>query len=403
MKRSIYLSALIYSLIFLQILTVEGQNKKSKKDEGYQFTKKTEIPSTPVKDQANTGTCWSFATTSFIESELLRLGKGEQDISEMFFVRYTYPRKAEKYVRYQGLANFGEGGQAHDVMNVVKKYGMVPDEVYAGLNYGSKEHRHGELFDILNGILENALKNKNNFTGKYLDVINATLDIYLGKVPENFTYKGKEYTPLSFASEMGINADDYIEFTSYSIYPFYQKVNLEVPDNWSDGEYYNVPINDLMRIINNAFENGYSVDWDGDDSEAGFSHHHGVAIIPETDINKMDESEKLEMESLSDEDKMVLLYDFSKPRKEMQINQALRQKSFDNFKTTDDHLMHMIGVATDQNGTVYYYTKNSWGKNSNNLGGKIYLSESYVRLKTIAILVNKNAVPDDLKKKLSLN
>ncbi len=402
MKKSIYLVSVLLAFFIFHNLTVEAKGKKGKKESGYQFTNKIEIPATSVKDQASSGTCWSYATTSFIESEIIRMGKGEHDLSEMFFVRYAYPQKAIKYIRYQGAANFSEGGQAHDVFNIIKEYGMMPEEVYSGLNYGFDYHRHGELVNVMTGVLENSLENQNGFTGKYIDVINAILDIYLGEMPQKFTYNESEYTPKTFANELGIVPDDYIEFTSYSIYPFNIQVDLEIPDNWSHDKYYNVGIDDLMAVINNAFANGYSVNWDGDVSEQGFSHRKGVAIVPENNPKEMDDSERLKWESLNKKERKKMLYDFNEPRKEMKIDQEIRQKTFDRFKTTDDHLMHLIGTATDQNGTLYYITKNSWADDSNSKGGKLYMSESFVKLKTIAIQVHKNAIPAGIKTKLNI-
>lgn len=403
MIRAVYLMPILVVLFVFQGFTVEAKGKKDKKSEGYLFTNKIDIPATTVKDQGSTGTCWSFATTSFIEAEIIRLGNGEYDISEMFFVRYAYPQKAVKYLRYQGLANFSEGGQGHDVFNVIDEYGMIPEESYAGLNHGFDYHRHGEMVSELTGILDNSLKNTSGYTGKSIELLDAGLDIYLGEVPEKFSYNEKEYTPKSFAEELGIVSSNYIEFTSYSIYPFYEKVDLEIPDNWSHDTYYNIPIDDLMSIVNNAFDNGYSINWDGDVSEAGFSHRNGVAIVPEKNPKQMEESERTKWEALSKKEKSELLYDFSKPRKEMVVDQAARQKTFDNYKTTDDHLMHLVGTATDQNGTLYYNTKNSWADDSNKKGGKLYMSESYLRLKTVAIQVHKDAIPSDLKAKLNIN
>lgn len=389
-------------LFVFQCSEVGAKGKKDKKSEGYQFTNIVDIPTTTVKDQGSTGTCWSYATTSFIETEIIRLGNGEHDLSEMFFVRHVYSQKAVKYLRYQGLANFSQGGQAHDVFNVIKEYGIVPDANYTGLDYGLDNHKHGEMVRELTGILDNSIESTKGYTGKSLELFNAGLDIYLGELPESFSYNEGDYSAVSFANKMGIVPEDYIEFTSYSIYPFYEKVDLEIPDNWSHDDYFNIPIDDLMSIISNAFENGYSVNWDGDVSESGFSHRKGVAIVPEKDPQQMDDSERAKWEALSEKEKSKMLYDFSKPRKEMMVDQVTRQKTFDNYKTTDDHLMHLVGTATDQNGTLYYNTKNSWADDSNKMGGRLYMSESYIRLKTIAIQVHKDAIPLELKTKLKI-
>jgi len=400
MKR--FTNILLTGLILFSAFLLQAKDKKKEKDESYKFTNIIEIPTTSVKDQASSGTCWSFATTSFVETEIMRISNQKYDLSEMFFVRYAYPQKAVKYIRYQGLANFSEGGQAHDVMNIIKEFGMVPENAYTGLNYGLKYHRHDEMVKIMKGILDDALKNTRGYTGKCLDIIDATLDIYLGKVPQKFIYDGKEYTPKSFAKQTKFNPDDYYEFTSYNIYPFYQKTDLEIPDNWSHDKYFNIPIDDLMSIIDNAFANGFSVNWDGDVSERGFSHSNGVAVVPETNPENMDKGERLKWETLSEKEQNNMLFDFSKPRKELTVTQQLRQETFDKFKTTDDHLMHLIGTAKDQNGTLYYLTKNSWASDSNKMGGKLYMSESYVRLKTIAIQVHKNAIPQEIKDKLNI-
>jgi bleomycin hydrolase len=393
---SIFVALLVQFLSFAPQASAAGKKEKNKGD-GYQFTPVIEIPTTPVKDQANTGTCWSFATTSFIETEILRLKNEELDLSEMYFVHLAYPEKAKKYMRYQGMANFSEGGQAHDVMKIVSEHGFIPESVYSGKNYDSKHHQHTETISVLKGILDNSLKNQDGFTGKVFNVIDATLDIYLGEIPQTFNYNEKEYTTKSFATEMGFNANDYIEFTAYSCYPMHTWIDLEIPDNWSHDTYFNLTIDELMQVVNYAFENGFSVNWDGDMSEAGFSHSHGVAIIPETDPDKMSDGEKNKWNSLNDKQKTEMLFNFSKPRSEKNITMELRQKTFDMYKTTDDHLMHLVGTAKDQNGTNYYLTKNSWGDKSNKMGGYLYMSESYLRLKTIAIQVHKDAIPEEIR------
>jgi bleomycin hydrolase len=279
---------------------------------------------------------------------------------------------------------------------------MVPEPVYAGLNYGFDYHQHNELERVMKGVLDNSLKSKRTFTGRSLDVISAILDIYLGVVPETFSYNKEEYTPESFAASMAINPDEYVELTSYSVYPFYEAVDLELPDNWSHDTYYNLPIDEFMEVMNYAFENGYSVNWDGDVSEQGFSHSKGVAVLPEDDPVNMDESERLKWEALPEDERDDLLYKFDAPRKEKQVTQEMRQLTFDTYKTTDDHLMHLVGTAVDQNGTLYFKTKNSWAADSNKKGGFLYMSEPYVRLKTVAIMVHKDAIPHAIKEKLGL-
>lgn len=238
---------------------------KSKEKEVYKFTNDLVIKTTPVKNQAKTGTCWCFATVSFLETELLRMNKGEYDLSEMYLVRNAYPLKARNYVFQMGDANFGQGGQAHDVFNGIKTIGLVPEEIYKGMNAGEVKHNHGEMVSVLSGMLKGVTANKGGkISPLWMDAFQSVLDVYLGKNPETFNYKGKSYTPVSFASELGINPNDYIELTSYTHHPFYEKFRLEIPDNWSGGTYYNLPMDELMLVINNALKSGYSVVWDGD-------------------------------------------------------------------------------------------------------------------------------------------
>lgn len=381
-------------IIVLILLSLPGflfaQKKKDKNTEGYIFEPVYEIKTTAVKDQNSTGTCWSFATTSFLETEALRLGKQELDISEMYFVRYAYTDKVQRFVRYQGFSTLGQGGQAHDVMNVIRQHGMVPDEIYPGLEYGEDNHDHGELEAMVSAMAEAVIKNENGrLTTKWMQAINSTLDIYLGIPPKKFRFNGEETDPVKFQIDIaGIVPDNYVELTSYLHHPFYTKIDLEVPDNWSHDFYYNIPIDDLMTVMHYAFANGFSVCWDGDMSEKTFSHKKGVAVIPEKVYKDMSDEEIKEM--------------WKKPGKEREISQELRQLTFDNYQTTDDHLMHLVGLYKDQNGTQYYKTKNSWAEDSNDFGGYLHMSENYVRLKTIAIMVHKDAIPAEIKEKLGL-
>lgn len=368
--------------------------------EGYTFKVKTEVKTTPVKNQYRSGTCWSFATVSFIETELLRMGKGEIDLSEIFFVHHAYNLKADRYVRMHGSSNFGPGGQAHDVMNIAAKYGLVPESDYSGLLKGETQHVHGELDAGIQGYLDAVIK-----TGKlsqvWPDAVSALLDTYLGKMPEQLNVKGNP-TPLAFSKNMGFNPEDYVELTSYTHHPFYTAFSLEIPDNWSNDTYYNVPLEDLNRIMHVALEQGYSFCWDGDVSDRGFSHAKGIAIVPERNIESMEGTERSRWEKLSDKDKQSELYSFDKPGQEKVITPEMRQLAFDNHQATDDHLMHITGLVTDQNGTNYFITKNSWADNSNDKGGYLNMSEAYVNLNTVAIMVHKNAIPADIRKKAGI-
>jgi len=337
-----------------------------KTEEGYQFTPVVELKNTSVKNQAGTGTCWCFATTSFIESELLRMGKGEYDLSEMFIVRQNYIDKLQDNYLRQGKGNINEGGLSHDWMRVFVESGIVPDEVYTGLNYGSPTHNHRELQNFIHAVAEVPVQRKKE-SPQYYKIVDAVLDTYLGEVPESFSYRGVSYTPKSFAESLGIDPADYVEITSFTHFPFYSQGLLEVPDNWTMERFYNVPLDELMEIMDYSLNNGYTVNWDGDVSEKGFSHSKGIAVIPEVNVT-----------------------------------QETRQAGYEDFTTTDDHLMHLTGIVKDQDGTKYYITKNSWGTDRNPFGGYLNMSENYVRAKTLFIMVNKNSIPTAIKTKLGI-
>ena len=376
---------------------------QEKKDSSYKFTIVKELPHTSVKDQYRTGTCWSFASASFIESELLRIGKPEVDLSEMFLVNHCYRDKADRFVRMQGNTNFGGGGLLHDILYVMKNYGLVPESAYPGLGYGEKKHVHGEVDALLKNMVTSVVQNKNRKISPAWSVaFDKSADAYFGDIPENFKYAGKKYTPKTFLSDFagGINPDDYAEISSFSHHPFYQQFILEVPDNWLWGQVYNVPLNELQLIIDNSIEKGYTVAWAADVSEKGFAtSQKGIAVVPEASKEDMTNAEIKKWEKLSDSDKDKELYKLSKPGKEKIITQEMRQAAFDSQETTDDHAMHIIGQAKDQNGTSYYKIKNSWGP-YNSLDGYFYASVTYIQYKTTAILVNKNAIPAEIKKRL---
>lgn len=365
-------------------------------DSSYIFKTIADVPATPVKDQHRSGTCWAFAGISFLEAEVLRISDEETDLSEMFIVRHAYSQKGLKYVRLHGSSNFGPGGQGHDVINVVREFGVIPENEYQGLEIGEEKHNHGEMDAVLQGFLDAVVKRRGGkLSPVWFDAYNAILDVYLGKIPVAFD-------GISYSNDLGINADDYVELTSYSIYPFYEQVLLEIPDNWSDDLYYNLPIDALMEVVNHALENGYSICWDGDVSDRGFSHKNGVAIVPEKDVESLDGTERERWEKLTEAEKSKELYSFDKPGTEKHIDQSMRQEHFDNYSSTDDHLMHLTGIVKDQNGTVYYITKNSWDDDSNDKGGYLNMSESYLRLNTVAIMVHKDALPKDLREKIGL-
>lgn len=370
--------------------------------QGYQFTEQVTVPTTPVKNQASTGTCWCFATASFMESELLRMGKGEYNLSEMFIVRQKYMNQLQdNYVR-QGRGNIGQGSLSHTFMNAYRQVGIVPEEVYKGINYDSEKHSHGEMVRYMHAIADVAVKAKKR-SPEYYELINNLFDTYLGKLPEKFTYKGKEYTPKSFAESLGLNMDDYIELTSFTHHPYYVKFEVEVPDNWEHALMYNLPLDEMMETMDYALNNGYTVCWDGDVSEKGFSFKNGVAINPEVKkVEDLSETDRARFEKLDEKGRLEEVYKFERPYPEINVTPEVRQEGFESFVTTDDHLMHITGIVKDQNGTPYYITKNSWGTERNKFGGYLNMSESYVRAKTIYIMVHKNAIPKATKTKLGI-
>ncbi len=377
--------------------------KEEKADSGYVFTEFIKLPATSVKSQYRSGTCWSYSTISFLESELLRMGKDTFDLSEMFVVYHTYSDKAPLYVRYHGEHNFGAGGAAHDVIYVLENYGMVPNEVYDGLVIGEDKPVHGEMDIVLKAYVDAIIKNRNRkITPVWHDGFNGVLDVYLGEIPETFTYEGVDYTPESFRDMLGLNPEDYIEIASFNHHPFYEKFILEVPDNWLMDEVYNVPMDEMMEILDNSLKEGYTVVWGSDISEKGFSWKNGVAIVPDKEAPELAGLEKAKWEKMTDKEKEKLLYKFDGPVPEKMITQEMRQEEFDNYKTTDDHGMHFIGMANDQNDNVYYIVKNSWGVGTQKYDGYFYASKPFVELKTMDLMVHKDAIPEHLRKKLGL-
>lgn len=374
MKRfyTLALAAVLCTAAFAQTQTI------------YQFTPVRDIPVTPVKDQARTGTCWCFATISFLEAELIRQGKGEYDLSEMFVVRNNYTdRIFDNYLR-RGNGNINPGSIAHMATQAIAKYGIVPESAYHGINYDSPGHNHGEMSAYLKGIADVSV-NLKKLSPEYNKLVKSLFDIYLGEVPETFRYNGKEYTPKSFARMLGLdNVSDYIELTSFSHHPFYEQVPLEIPDNWDHARLWNVPLDDMMAIIDNALTNGYTVAWDGDLTAGEFNHNRGIAICP----NPEDFAEAVKLE---------------KVYPDREVTQEMRQKDFETFRTVDDHLMHLTGLYKDQNGGKFYKTKNSWGEGRNTeLKGYLFMSKAYLQMRTVSIMVHRDAIPKDIRKKLGL-
>lgn len=378
--------------------------QEEKNENGYVFTTQKEVKYTPIKNQNRSGTCWSYSGIGFLECELLRQGKGEYDLSDMWIVKKAYRDKADVYVRMHGNYNFGGGGAFFDVFNMIAKYGIMPEEVFPGNQYGTELPVHGELDAILKAYVDAVIENNNKkLSTAWKSGYDGVLSAYLGNDPAKFTISGKEFTPQSYAASLGLNFDDYISITSFTHHPFYTKFAIEIPDNWAMEQSYNVTLDEMMLIMNNAVDQGYSIAWGSDVSHKGFNWRKGIAIIPEKQFEFTDGSDKERWEKLSQNDKDKELYSFDKPGKETIITQEMRQLAFDDYSTTDDHGMVIVGKAIDQNGTPYFIVKNSWGiDNRNPYEGFFYASEAFVKLQTINIIVHKDAIPKDILKKLGI-
>ena len=377
----------------------------SAQEDGFQFTVVKENPITSIKNQNRAGTCWCYSSLAFIESELLRMGKGEYDFSEMYIVHKTYQDRADKAVRTHGDISFAQGGSFYDVIYAMEHYGLVPEaEMKPGAMYGETLSNHNELSAVSDAVVAAIAKGKlrslqvdpeGNMLWK--KAIEAIHDIYLGECPETFTYEGKEYTPASFYEATGLKASDYVSLTSYTHYPFYESFALEIPDNWRWALSYNLPIDELMEVFDYAIENGYTVAWGSDVSESGFTRD-GVAVMP--DVEKAQELSGSDMAhwlKLSPEEKKLT----TKPQPQKWCTQEERQIAYNNWETTDDHGMQIYGKAVDQEGTEYYMVKNSWGE-SGKYNGIWYASKAFVRYKTMNIVVHKDALPKSIKKKLGI-
>ena len=364
-------------------------NASEKSKESFKFTDVINLENTSVKAQGSSGTCWSYSANSFIESEMIRMGKKPVELSQIFSARNAYVEKGRNYVKMHGAVTLGDGGAFHDVINMYKKYGAVPQSVYTGLNYGTDKNKFSEMAAITEAVLKAVVTNPNGeLTPNWEKAYTAVIDSYLGIVPKSFDYNGKKYTPETFAKEIvGINADDYIEISSLQEYPYYTKFVLMVPDNWSFDQVHNVPINELTDITDYALKNGYTVAWAGDVSEKSFSWKNGVAFVPEKKVDDMTADEKAGL--------------FNGPKNELTVTEDLRQKNFDNYNTTDDHGMHIVGISKDQNGKEYYIVKNSWGT-TNDYKGYLYMSKEFVKFKTTALMVHKKAIPVGIANKLKV-
>ncbi|MGI6571912.1 MAG: aminopeptidase C [Fermentimonas sp.] len=389
MKRYILLFALV-----LAAFVLTAQN-------GYKFNVIKENLITPVKNQSSSSTCWSFAGVGLFESELIRMGKGEFDLSEMYIVRRNYEDKAIKYARLHGHLNFAAGGSFADVVETLDDFGILPEEAYRGLNYGSETHNHGELDKVLKAYMDGIIGAR-NVTPVWFEGFSSILDTYLGEVPKTFVYEGKEYDAHSFRDWLGLKQEDYISLTSYTHQPFYTAFPVEVPDNWRWALSYNLPIDELMEVMEHAIKEGYTIAWASDVSEVGFSRT-GIAIVPDENApeNAGSDQERWLGQSIRERDADLRARVGVELLAEKNITQEMRQVAYDRYETTDDHGMQIYGIAQDQKGNPFFMVKNSWGE-TGTYKGLWYASFPFVKYKTMSIVLNKKALPASIAKKLGL-
>lgn len=393
------------STFFVLTLTTTVLAQEKKQDvETNKFTVVKENPISSIKDQANSGTCWAYSTNAFFESELLRMGKPEIDLSEMFIVNHSYRDKGVKYVRLSGDLNYAQGGSFGDCLYVLKHYGMVPQEVMPGLNYGTEKNAHNELEAVTKAIIKEVVKkpNKSKLSTAWKKAFFGAIDAYLGELPTNFSYKGATYTPQSFAKMLGLNADDYVSLTSYTHHPFYTQFALEISDNWRWGTSYNLPIEELMQVMHYAVDKGYTIAWGTDVSEVGFNRD-GIGVL--ADIKAIEtagsDQERWIGASRAEKQAQIRAIINSPNCPEVKVTQEYRQEGYDNYTLTDDHGMLIYGMAKNQVGKPFFMVKNSWGE-SGAYKGIWYVSESFVAGKTMNIVLHKNAIPATIRKKLGI-
>ncbi len=390
MKKSLFLAAA------LCLLSAHGFAQ-----DAFQFTTVKECPITSIKNQNRSGTCWAYSSLGFFEAELLRQGKGEFDLCEMYLAHKTYEDRAKASVRMHGDVSFSQGGSFYDAVYCMRNYGMVPETAMPapGTLYGDTLPNFNELFSIAESYVNAIAKGKQKkLSPVWFKGYNSILDTYLGEVPAEFTHNGKRYTPQSYMQSLGLDMDDYVSLTSFTHHPFYSKFIIEVQDNWRWGESYNIPLDEFMAVMDNAVNNGYTFAWGADVSETGFTRN-GLAVCPDTKSEDFSGSDMAHWLGLSGSDKTKEAT--SRPLPEVEVTQEMRQEAYDNWETTDDHGMLVYGLAKDQNGKEYFMVKNSWGE-TGKYKGVWYASKAFAAYKTLNILVHKDAVPKAIQKKLGI-
>ena len=390
-------------LVTSMLFAISAQAQKNEKPV-YKFTDDVKVPHTIVQNQGRSGTCWCFAGTGFVEAEILRKYDETLNLSEMYFVRWAYGKKFERYIRMHGACNLSVGGEIFDVLYAVNDAGMITNEAYTGLMPGEDKHNHSELHKTIDGyakVVTQKSSGKINFEA-YPKILEAILDAYLGEVPAKFDYNGMRYFPESFAKKYKLDIDDYVQFSSYTDQEMYKPFMIQIPDNWTCTMTYNMGFDEMMAEVDTALNKGYTVGWAQDVSDKGFSRNAGVAIVPEDDVNKIRESNPKAFKKMTDEEVLEKQYSFEYIMPEKEITAEIHQEAYDDWSTGDDHSMLIVGIAHDQNGTKYYKVKNSWGE-AGPYKGYWYCSEEFVKLHTVFFTVNKEAFSDEMKGKLNIN
>ena len=392
----------------LLAMLATGAQAEEKKDSAQSnkpvFTIIKQIPITSVKDQNRSGTCWDYSTISFFEAEILKATGKTYDLCESFVANKTYMDRAIQVVRYHGDCQFSQGGSAEDVLATMKTWGICPEDAmpFPGSLYGDSLNNFNEFFSLLEPYVAAIAKSSaKKISNQWKPGLQGILDAYLGKCPDEFEYEGKKYTPKSFCASLGINLDDYVSITSYTHHPFYTGFAVEVQDNWRFPLSYNLPMDEMMQVIDNAVEKGYTIAWGGDVSEDGFTRQGLAYAIDGKATQSLRGSDMAKWLKLPAAEKRNVIDSLGVNVPEVVPTQEMRQERFDNWELTDDHGMLIYGVAKDQNGKEYYMVKNSWGE-TGEYKGTWYMTKAFIAANTMDFLINKNAIPKDIRKKLGI-